>query len=101
MKILECVPNISEGRNLEIVERVVDEIRKVDGVKLLDYSSDADHNRSVLTYLGKPEKVLEATKAMAMKALELIDMRQHQGAHPRMGAIDVVPFIAIRDVEKE
>jgi glutamate formiminotransferase len=101
MKILECVPNISEGRNLEIVERIVDQVRQVEGVKLLDYSSDPDHNRSVLTYLGEPEKVLEATKAMTLKSLELIDMSQHQGAHPRIGALDVVPFIPIRDVEKK
>jgi glutamate formiminotransferase len=96
MHILECVPNISEGKNLDIVEQVVDQIRQVSGVKLLDYSSDADHNRSVLTYLGEPASVLEATKAMALKTLELVDMRQHRGSHPRMGAIDVAPFIPIR-----
>jgi glutamate formiminotransferase len=101
MKILMCVPNISEGENLEIVEAVVNEVRQVNGVKLLDYSSDADHNRSVLTYLGEPEQVLEATKKMAAKALELIDMRNHKGSHPRMGAVDVVPFIPIRNMETE
>jgi glutamate formiminotransferase len=101
MKILECVPNISEGTDLDLVEQVVDQIRQVGGVKLLDYSSDADHNRSVLTYLGQPEAVLEATKAMALKALELIDMSRHQGSHPRMGAVDVAPFIPIRDIETE
>ncbi len=101
MKILECVPNISEGRDTELVEKVVDAIRQVAGVKILDYSSDSDHNRSVLTYLGEPEVVLEATKAMTLKALELIDMSQHQGSHPRMGAVDVVPFIPIQGVETE
>jgi len=101
MKILECVPNISEGTEREIVEQVVEQLRKVEGVKILDYSSDADHNRSVLTYLGQPGAVLEATKAMALKALALIDMSQHQGSHPRMGAIDVVPFIPIKGVETE
>lgn len=101
MKILECVPNISEGTDREVVEQVVEQLRGVEGVKVLDYSSDADHNRSVLTYLGEPEPVLEATKAMAGKALELIDMSQHQGSHPRMGAIDVVPFIPITGVETE
>jgi glutamate formiminotransferase len=101
MKILMCVPNISEGENLEIVEAVVNEVRQVNGVKFLDYSSDADHNRSVLTYLGEPEQVLEATKKMAAKALELIDMRNHKGSHPRMGAVDVVPFIPIRNMETE
>ncbi len=97
MQILECVPNISEGRNLDIVEQVADQIRQVEGVKLLDYSSDPDHNRSVFTYLGAPDKVLEATKAMALKTLELVDMSQQQGSHPRMGALDVVPFIPIRE----
>ncbi len=101
MKILMCIPNISEGTNLEIVEQVVNEIRRVEDVKILNYSSDADHNRSVLTYLGQPEAVLEATKAMAVKALELIDMTQHQGSHPRMGAIDVAPFVPVRGVETE
>ncbi len=101
MKILECVPNISEGTNLDVVEQVVDQLRQVEGVKILNYSSDADHNRSVLTYLGQPDAVLEATKKMALKALELIDMTKQQGSHPRMGAIDVVPFIPIRDVETE
>ena len=101
MQILECVPNISEGRNLEIVEQVVEQIRQVAGVKLLNYSSDPDHNRSVLTYLGQPAAVLEATQAMALKALALIDMSRHEGSHPRMGAVDVVPFIPIRGVETD
>jgi glutamate formiminotransferase len=101
MKILMCIPNISEGKNPEIVERVVDELRGTEGVKILDYSSDPDHNRSVLTYLGEPEPVLEATKAMAAKAIELIDMTRHQGAHPRIGAVDVVPFVPMRGIETE
>lgn len=101
MKILECVPNISEGTDLDLVEQVVEQIRQVEGVKLLDYSSDADHNRSVLTYLGRPEAVLEATQAMALKTLELIDMSKHKGSHPRMGAVDVAPFIPIRGIETE
>jgi len=100
-KVLLCEPNISEGRDLEIVEQVVDQVRRVDEVKILDYSSDADHNRSVLTYLGEPEPVIEATKAMAAKALELIDMTKHQGSHPRMGAVDVVPFVPVRSIETE
>ncbi len=99
MKILECVPNISEGTDLQVVEQIVDQLRQTGGVKILDYSSDTDHNRSVLTYLGEPAAVLAATKAMSRKALELIDMRQHHGSHPRMGAIDVVPFIPIKGVE--
>jgi len=101
MKILLCIPNISEGTNLDVVEQVVAEIRRVEGVKILNYSSDADHNRSVLTYLGEPDRVLEASKAMARKTLDLIDMTQQHGSHPRMGAIDVVPFVPVRGVETE
>ncbi len=100
-KVLLCEPNISEGRDLKIVEQVVAQVRRVDEVKILDYSSDANHNRSVLTYLGEPAPVLEATKAMATKALELIDMTKHQGSHPRMGAVDVVPFVPVRGIETE
>jgi glutamate formiminotransferase len=70
-------------------------------VKIIDHSSDAHHNRSVLTYLGEPEAVLAATQAMAMQAMALIDMSQHQGSHPRMGAVDVVPFVPIRGVETQ
>lgn len=98
MKILMSVPNVSEGKDRELVESIVEEIKKVKDVKVLDYSSDADHNRSVLTYLGEPEKVLEASKRMAAKAFELIDMSKHKGSHPRMGAVDVAPFIPIREV---
>jgi glutamate formiminotransferase len=100
MKILECVPNISEGRDLAVVEQIVEQVRQTEGVRLLDYSSDPDHNRSVLTYLGEPQKVLDATKSMTLKALELIDMNGQQGSHPRIGAVDVVPFIPIRNMEK-
>jgi glutamate formiminotransferase / 5-formyltetrahydrofolate cyclo-ligase len=99
MKILMCVPNISEGKDLKIVGQVVEQIRSVPQVKVQDVSSDPDHNRSVLTYLGEPEAVLKATQAMAKKTFELIDMTQHHGSHPRMGAVDVVPFIPIRGVE--
>ena len=100
-KIVECVPNISEGRNLEVVEAVVNEIRKVPGVTLLDYSSDASHNRSVLTFFGDPERVADAAVAVAKKAAELIDLTKHQGAHPRMGAVDVIPFIPIKEMTVE
>jgi len=94
-----CVPNISEGTNLTVVEEIVDEIRKHKDVILQDYSSDLNHNRSVISYMGEPEAVLEATCHMAAKAYELIDMTKHKGSHPRVGAVDVVPFIPIRDVE--
>jgi glutamate formiminotransferase / 5-formyltetrahydrofolate cyclo-ligase len=95
-QVLLAEPNISEGRDLAVVAQVLDEIREVPGVKVLDASSDADHNRSVFTYLGDPEAVLAATEAMAAQAVRLIDMAQHHGSHPRMGAVDVVPFIPIR-----
>jgi len=100
-QVLLCEPNISEGRDLEIVEQVLGPIRQADGIKILDISSDADHHRSVFTYLGEPEAVLEATKGMAAKAFELIDMTKHQGSHPRMGAVDVVPFMPVRGIEAE
>ncbi|MDO5095513.1 MAG: glutamate formimidoyltransferase [Peptostreptococcaceae bacterium] len=100
-RILECVPNISEGTDLEKVEQIVNEVRMVEGVKLIDYSSDKDHNRSVITYLGEPEAVVEATYRLAKKACELIDMTQHHGGHPRMGAIDVIPLIPIDGITTE
>lgn len=98
-KILLCEPNISEGRDGALVEQVADAVRGVAGVKLIDTSSDPDHNRSVFTYLGDPEAALEATKRLAVKAFELIDMTRHHGTHPRQGALDVAPFIPIRAVE--
>lgn len=97
-KLVECVPNFSEGINKEVIEEIVDEVRKVDDVKLLDYSSDADHNRTVVTFIGTPEAVKIAAFNLAKKASELIDMTVHKGGHPRMGATDVVPFIAVSDV---
>lgn len=101
MKTLMCVPNISEGTDLAIVEEVVDTIRSTPGVKLMDYSSDADHNRSVISYIGKPEAVVTGTKALVKKGLELIDMSSQKGSHPRQGAVDVVPFIPINDISEE
>ncbi len=101
MKSVMCVPNISEGINLDLVETVVDQVRSVKGVKILDYSSDADHNRSVITYIGSPEHVFEATQKLVLKAVSLIDMSKQKGSHPRQGAVDVVPFIPIDFDEKE
>jgi len=98
-KVLLCEPNFSEGRDAGIIEQVTDQVRRVTGVRLIDTNSDADHNRSVLSYLGEPVAVLAATKAMAAKAIELIDMRKHIGSHPRMGAVDVVPFVPVRNME--
>ncbi|MEA4921098.1 MAG: glutamate formimidoyltransferase [Clostridiaceae bacterium] len=100
-KIVECIPNISEGRNKEVIEAVVDEVRKTVGVTLLDYSSDTSHNRTVITFLGSPEGVEEAAVALAKKAAELIDLTKHQGEHPRMGAVDVVPFVPIKEISKD
>lgn len=95
-KVLLCEPNISEGIDLALVNEVLDQVRQFEEIKILDVSSDADHNRSVFTYLGEPRVVLEATQAMARKAFERIDMRSQHGSHPRMGALDVAPFIPVR-----
>ncbi len=100
-KIVECVPNFSEGRRPEVVQQIVDAIAAVDGVKVLDFSSDADHNRSVVTFVAPPETVGDAAFAGIAKAAELIDMTQHRGGHPRMGATDVCPFIPIRGVSMD
>lgn len=100
-KLVECVPNFSEGRNKEIIENIIDEVRRTEGVKLLDYSSDKDHNRTVVTFVGSPEETKEAAYKLIKRASELIDMSKHQGAHPRMGATDVVPFIPIKDITTE
>ena len=98
-KILLCEPNISEGRDLSVVEHIADEIRSDPAIKLMDYSSDPNHNRSVFTYLGEPEPVLEATERLAVMTFELIDMTLHTGSHPRQGALDVAPFIPVRGIE--
>lgn len=94
-KLMECVPNFSEGRDLELVEKIIDEARNIEGITILDYSSDKDHNRTVLTMIGSPEQVKEAAINTAKKAAELIDMSKHEGAHPRMGATDVIPFTPV------
>ena len=96
--IIECVPNFSEGRDLEKIEKIVEPFRGRDNVKLLDYQSDEDHNRSVVTVVGEPEALKAAVIESMGVAVSLIDMRTHQGQHPRMGAIDVVPFIPIKNV---
>ncbi len=101
MRLLECVPNISEGRDQDKIDQIVEPIRIHKRVKLLDLSSDKDHNRSVISFIGEPEAVQEAALAMALKAIDLIDMRYHRGEHPRMGAVDVVPFVPILGVEME
>ena len=97
-KIVECIPNFSEGRDEQLVAQIVAAIQGVSGVTLLDQSSDADHNRSVITFVGSPEAVEAAALAGIAKAAELIDMDKHEGEHPRMGATDVVPFVPIAGV---
>ena len=96
-RIVECVPNISEGKDQNIINAITDEVKKFK-VRLLDVESDRDHNRSVITYVGEPEEVEKATFALAAKAVELIDMEKHKGEHPRIGALDVVPFVPISGV---
>ncbi|WP_346886280.1 glutamate formimidoyltransferase [Clostridium sp. UBA4395] len=100
-RIVECIPNFSEGRDKEKIEAIVNVFRGVEGVKLLDYSSDADHNRSVVTVVGEPEALEKAIINMAEKVYENIDMSAHTGAHPRMGALDVVPFVPIDGITME
>ena len=101
LKLVECIPNFSEGRNREVIEKIIDEVRKHRDVKLLDYSSDPDHNRTDVTFVGEPEAVKKAALDLAVKCVELIDMNKHKGEHPRMGAIDVVPFVPISGVTME
>jgi glutamate formiminotransferase len=98
MKIVECVPNFSEGRRRDVVEQILDAIRRTAGVKLLDSSSDASHNRTVATFVGDPQGVKEAALAAAEMAASLIDMEKHHGEHPRIGAADVIPLIPISGV---
>lgn len=99
MKVLLCEVNISEGHKAEIIESVKNALLEDNRVKMIDFNSDKDHNRSVFTYIGEPEAVLAATKRLAQKAVELIDMTIHKGSHPRMGAVDVVPFVPVEGVE--
>lgn len=97
-KLVECIPNFSEGRRKEVIEALAERIREVPGVLLLDYYPDASHNRSVFTFVGTPDGVKEAAFRAAQKAAETIDMTRHQGEHPRMGAVDVIPFVPLRDM---
>lgn len=100
-QLIECVPNISEGRDMNIINQVTAEIEKVDGVKLLDVDPGATTNRTVITFVGEPEKACEAAFRVVKKAAELIDMRQHHGAHPRQGATDVCPLIPVSNISME
>ncbi|MBI1798673.1 MAG: glutamate formimidoyltransferase [Candidatus Eisenbacteria bacterium] len=100
-RLVECVPNFSEGRRTEVVEALIAAIAQVAGVTLLDHECDADHNRSVLTFAGEPPPVVEAAVRAVAKAAELIDLNHHSGQHPRMGAADVVPFVPVDGVTLE
>ena len=98
MKLVECVPNFSEGRRPEALDAIVGAMTAVDGVRLLDREMDADHNRAVVTIVGEPEAVLEGVFRGVAKAAEVIDLTTHEGEHPRMGATDVVPFVPVKGV---
>ena len=98
MKLVECVPNFSEGRRPEVLDAIVGEMTAVDGVRLLDREMDADHNRAVVTIVGEPEAVLEGAFRGMAKAKDEIDLTTHEGEHPRMGATDVVPFVPVKGV---
>lgn len=100
-KIVECVPNISEGRDNNIVQQCIQAIESVQGVKMVDFSSDPDHNRSVLTFIGPVEEVIEAAYRLTGKAIELINLQTHTGTHPRMGAVDVIPIIPLVNITME
>ena len=93
--LIECVPNISEGRRLEVVAEIIAAVKAVPGVRWLDQSSDPDHNRSVLTFLGDPATLKAAIDVLYTEVAKHVDLGSHQGGHPRMGAVDVVPFIPI------
>ena len=94
---IECVPNISEGKDIEKIERIVDAAQSVEDCVILGVEPDADYNRTVITIAGLPENVYEGAKALVLKAIEEIDMNTHKGEHPRMGAVDVCPFVPLDD----
>ena len=100
-QIIECVPNFSEGRNKEVIKQITDEVERVKGVKLLDVDPGEATNRTVVTFVGEPQVVVEAAFRCVKKAAQLIDMRQHHGAHPRMGATDVCPLIPVAGITQE
>jgi glutamate formiminotransferase len=97
-QLIQCIPNFSEGRNLEKIETIVNSFRGKQGVKLLDYQSDSDHNRTVVTVVGEPDPLKMALMDALGSAIDGIDMRTHKGQHPRMGAMDVIPFIPVKKI---
>mgnify|MGYP003313370610 CR=1 FL=1 len=100
-RLIECVPNISEGRRPEIIDEIASVVETVDGCNLLDVDPGKSTNRTVITFVGPPETVGEAAFRLIRKASELIDMSKHSGEHPRMGATDVCPFIPINGISEE
>ncbi|MGI4787611.1 MAG: glutamate formimidoyltransferase [Janthinobacterium lividum] len=96
--LIQCVPNFSEGRDAGIISAIVEVVRQTPGVRLVDWSADQDHNRLVVTFVGPPEPVCTAALAAAAAAIEKIDLRVHQGVHPRLGALDVLPFVPLTDI---
>ena len=101
MKLIECVPNFSEGRNREVIDAITGEISGTDGAVLLDVDPGAATNRTVVTFIGHPEAVVEAAFKAIARAAELIDMSRHQGEHARMGATDVCPFVPVQGATLE
>ena len=101
MQLIECVPNISEGNDDNIIKTICDEIEKVDKVKLLNVDPGKATNRTVITFIGSPKQVIKAAFLLIKKAQELIDMPKHKGEHPRMGAVDVCPLIPIANISME
>ena len=99
--LVECVPNISEGRDLEKIERIVDSVRRIEGCTVLGVEPDHDYNRTVITFAGPPGPVLEGAVALILASIETLDMRNHKGEHPRLGVVDVCPFIPLRDMKME
>ncbi len=99
-RLLECVPNISEGRDHAKIESVVEAVRQTPGAILLDVDADADHHRTVITFVGEPQAVESAVLRLVERAVELIDLTKHQGEHPRMGAVDVIPLVPLKGIKK-
>lgn len=100
-KLVECIPNFSEGRNEAVINELADAVRATPGVMLLDYSSDASHNRAVFTFAGSPDGVLDAVFKCSKIAVEKIDLTKHSGEHPRMGAVDIIPFVPLKEMTTE
>ena len=101
IKVIQAVPNFSEGKDSRICENILDQFRNVEGVKLIDYFPDADFNRTVVTVLGRPEPLKEALFKMTEQSIKLINMEEQSGAHPRIGAQDTIPIFPIKNIDIE